>query len=57
VHELHTGEDILGGLERFESQHGTGVYPENLKLFIDLTCCEFLLMLDQWIPLSSDMSW
>jgi hypothetical protein len=33
------------------------VCPENLKLFIDLTFCQFLLMLDQRTPPSSDMSW
>jgi hypothetical protein len=32
----------------------TPVCPENLKLFIDLTFCEFLLMLDQRAPPSSD---
>jgi hypothetical protein len=29
------------------------VCPENLKLFIDLTFFEFLLMLDLWNPPSS----
>jgi hypothetical protein len=33
-----------------------GVCPENLKLFISLTFFEFLFMLEQWTPPSSDMS-
>jgi hypothetical protein len=32
------------------------VCPENLKLFISLTFFEFLFMLEQWTPPSSDMS-
>jgi hypothetical protein len=32
----------------------TPVYPENPKLFIGLTFFEFLLMLDQRTPASSD---
>ena len=34
-----------------------GVCPENLKLFINLTFFDFVLMLEQRTPLSSDMSW
>jgi hypothetical protein len=34
-----------------------GVCPENLKLFIDLTFFDSLLMLTHWTPLSSVMPW
>jgi hypothetical protein len=46
-------EEALRMARRFEAP----VCPENLKLFMDLTFCEFLLMLDQWTPPSSDMPW
>jgi hypothetical protein len=46
------------GVDQVRPCHSfAAVCPENLKLFIDLTFCQFLLMLNQRTPPNSDMSW
>jgi hypothetical protein len=48
---------MRGGIHSVKKAGMTPVCPENLKIFINLTFFEFLLMLDQWTLPFSDMAW